>query len=106
MKQYIERGPHQAICQKWEESELGWGVRPDGFSLHLTCAGLSRFVKEHWDMLPARLPAEYSRPSGKPFAVEVSSAIIAEVEAAGGNLQYPLNYEYPSPSHELWAPAC
>lgn len=26
---------HGVICQKWEESERGWGTRPNGYSLHL-----------------------------------------------------------------------
>ena len=38
------------VCQYWEESERGWGVRPDGCSLHLTEADRKQFIKEYWDI--------------------------------------------------------
>ncbi len=35
------------VVQKWEETERGWGVRPDGFSLHLTDADRSAYIGEY-----------------------------------------------------------
>ena len=33
----VEKGPvYVAFKQNWEESERGWGIRPDGCSLHET----------------------------------------------------------------------
>lgn len=92
MNQQIETGPNLALCQKWEESEAGWGIRPDGYSLHLSYDGLGRFIKRYWHSMPNYVPSEYSRPSGEPYAVEVSDTIIAELKAAGDGLHYRHNY--------------
>lgn len=45
----------------WTESEQGWGVRPDGASLHLTQDDAKQYLKEYWDNMPGKVPAEYSR---------------------------------------------
>lgn len=58
---------HRVLCQKWEESEAGWGTRPDGYSLHRSEEDRKRFVKAHWDGMPATPPSEYSRPDGTPY---------------------------------------
>lgn len=50
------------ICQEWEESERGWGTRPDGCSLHLTEEDRKTFIKAYWDSMPETPPSEYSRP--------------------------------------------
>lgn len=63
---------YNVVCQQWEESERGWGVRPDRFSLHLNHLHCEKFVKAHNDRLPKNfVPDEYSRVSGSPFVVEV-----------------------------------
>ena len=40
------------IKQLWEESERGWGIRPDGYSLHLNNEDRKQFIKEYWALLP------------------------------------------------------
>lgn len=61
----------QLIVQKWEESEAGWGVRPDGYSLHLADDDLQAYVDAHWAALRAEhgenTPHEYDRPVGTPY---------------------------------------
>jgi len=59
------------ICQKWEESERGWGQRPDGYSLHLTEEDRVAYIKAYWEVMPSDVPDEYSRPCGDPFVCEV-----------------------------------
>ena len=71
------------IVQKWEESERGWGVRPDGYSLHLTEADRKAFVQAHWDALPAEAPYAYTRPSGAPYDAQVDAATFTALQAAG-----------------------
>lgn len=60
------------LCQKWEESEAGWGTRPDGYSLHLSEEDRKAYVQTHWDALPKEVPDEYSRPDGTPYWFEAS----------------------------------
>lgn len=100
----VELGPNAAICQKWEESERGWGTRPDGFSLHLSMDGLRQFVKAYWDRMPDTPPDEYSRPDGQPYPVGVSDDTIEEIRAAGDGLRY-YNNDYPgSGGIDGWLP--
>lgn len=74
-----------AICQLWEESERGWGCRPDGFSLHLTDEDRLKYIKEYWDRQPdGPAPDEYSRPLGWPmskgFNVKVTKEVYAKLK--------------------------
>lgn len=71
------------ICQVWEESERGWGCRPDGFTLHLTREDRDAFVEAFWkrqkEQLGASTPDEYTRTSGDPYKCPVNEAILAQI---------------------------
>jgi hypothetical protein len=94
-KERIEEGPEKVVVQKWEESEKGWGTRPDGFSLHLSLGGLRRYVKEYWEGMPDEAPDEYSRPCGTPYIAGVSQNLVRRMITEDGNLRFYENYEYP-----------
>jgi len=57
----------QVVVQKWEESERGWGVRPDGYSIHPDKAARDRYIDAYWEDMPDSVPDEYSRPCGSPY---------------------------------------
>ena len=79
------------LCQKWEESEQGWGVRPDGYSLHALETDRQTFIKEHNARLPDTPPAEYSRPSGTPYWYEEhDSELLGAIAYACGIRFYPV----------------
>ena len=62
----------EVILQFWEESESGWGCRPDGYSLHLTTKDLANYIKEYWESQPnGPAPHEYSRPCGNSKIVKL-----------------------------------
>lgn len=69
--------------QSWEESEAGWGQRPDGYSLHLTHKAAkkygSEFMKAQAERLGKAVPSEYDRPCGQPYRVHVTAKILAEI---------------------------
>jgi len=70
------------VRQDWVESERGWGVRPDGYTLHLTSADRDLFVKGFYDMhnnLPSA-PDEYTRTNGGPTVVDVDDDTVAELQ--------------------------
>ena len=90
---------HTVVVQKWEESELGWGTRPDGFSLHLNEEARSAYVREYWKKMPEYPPEEYSRPYGTPYFTTVSEETYREIEVKGGSLR---RYHGPTPSG--WMP--
>lgn len=73
---------HEIVAQDWEESERGWGVRPDGASLHQNASDLERFVKKYWNGMPDAVPDEYSRPSGDYYILLVPESVYNEVKAS------------------------
>lgn len=57
----------RVLVQQWEESEAGWGTRPDGYSIHETGPDREDYISEYWDSMPDYVPSEYSRPYGNTF---------------------------------------
>lgn len=75
---------HTVIVQDWEESERGWGPRPDGFTLHLTLEACKAYREEHWRRQKAYFdehlgsgvtPEEYTRTAGEPRKLDVNGTI-------------------------------
>ncbi len=57
----------------WEESERGWGTRPDGCSIHISEEAANNFIQKQFSSLPTDyVPDEYSRPCTKIMLTEVS----------------------------------
>lgn len=84
--------------QEWEESERGWGVRPDGYTIHQREQDIQYFLgeiraTEAQEMArkgQSGTPDEYSRPSGKPFEALIrDDALIAKVKKAPFGLWGP-----------------
>lgn len=62
------------VCQLWEESEAGWGCRPDGWTVHESEADRVAFVKEYWARQPAGpTPSEYTRECGSPYLMDLDA---------------------------------
>ena len=70
-------------CQNYEESERGWGTRPDGHSFHLSREDAGQFAQDYCQLgtLP-QAPDEYSRPIGELAHVEVDAKTFKELERA------------------------
>lgn len=61
------------VVQDWEESERGWGTRPDGYTLHLSEEDRKAFIKAYnqkHNNQPT-VPDEYTRPCGPGRLLEV-----------------------------------
>lgn len=75
--------------QKWEESEAGWGTRPDGYTLHLNRGDIDLFLadmraREQQGKPKGYVPPEYSRPDGEPYEWETDDeALAARVRDSG-----------------------
>ena len=76
------------VKQDWLESEAGWGMRPDGYTLHLTEADRVKFIEDYWKRMPDAIPDEYSRPSGSPTVKDVDSVTYAEIQASKNGKWY------------------
>lgn len=78
----------EAYMIPWEESERGWGTRPDGCSLHTSEEESRLFVKEYNDTLPDEVQDEYSRPAGKVRKVQLADEIHERLEKLGDGTTY------------------
>lgn len=62
------------VCQLWEESEAGWGCRPDGWTVHKSEADRVAFCKAYWARQPAGpAPDEYTRECGDPYLMDLDA---------------------------------
>ena len=52
-----------AFLMQWDEKERGWGLRPDGWSLHASPAEYEDYLARYWASVPQPLPDEYSYPT-------------------------------------------
>jgi hypothetical protein len=92
-----DEGAFLVLYQAWEESERGWGVRPDGYSLHIDRSHRDKFVeallKRQSEYFKGRglkdgdAPDEYTRVSGDPMPVKVTRAVYRQLVAKGGDYQ-------------------
>lgn len=64
----------KAYLQYWEESERGWGIRPDGCSLHVDLQSHSEYLKGIYfeRTFHQHVPNEYDRSVGQPIVVGVN----------------------------------
>ena len=81
----------QVIVQKWEESERGWGTRPDGYSIHPDQAALDRYIKAYWKKMPDGVPDEYSRPHGTPYTADIDVNFKGQIGIRYWENNYPGN---------------
>lgn len=63
----------------WTESERGWGVRPDGCSIHLNKDDYKSYVDEYWERMPKTAPDEYSRPDDSLIPMNISDELYGEL---------------------------
>jgi hypothetical protein len=96
----IPKGDHIVIGQNWEEVERGWGVRPDGFSLHVSLESLKKWV-DHFREQRRAYPDEFTVQDGEPYPVEVDDATLREIAVRGFKF-YGREYRYPEGNNGSW----
>lgn len=79
---------HTVICQPWEESEAGWGTRPDGYSLHVDDDTRRQYIIAYWDKMPTLAPAEYSRPDENAYRVDVDDETYQNLISGEGSRRH------------------
>ena len=71
--------------QKWEESERGWGSRPDGYTIHKVKEDINfmlanmRKKEEERGYSETNPPDEYTRPDGRPYQAEIQDEAIIKL---------------------------
>ena len=68
------------LLQYWEESERGWGVRPDGASIHFSTIDHRFYLNEIYNSRDSKnIPDEYDRVVGGPIKAMVNNSLFNEV---------------------------
>lgn len=70
---------YEAVCQPWVESERGWGISDDGYSLHLKTDDIAKFVKKYTKGWPDAVPEVYDRASGTPYNILVDKKTLDRI---------------------------
>ena len=83
----------KVYLQYWEESERGWGVRPDGCSLHLRIEDQKIYINSIQEsrMNDKEVPYEYDRTVGEPFEVMIKDDLYDEVKNSLRLYQHQMN---------------
>ena len=83
----------KVYLQYWEESERGWGVRPDGCSLHLTLEDNKNYVGTIYKDREndKEVPYEYDRVVGEPIECMIDPILFTLVTPSLRLSQYEMN---------------
>ena len=77
----FDNNVHVGYLVEWEESERGWGCRPDGCSIHNSQEEALRYINEYNSRLPKdHVPDEYSRPCGDPVGIRIPNELHEELQ--------------------------
>ena len=76
-----------AYLQEWEESERGWGTRPDGCSLHTSEAAHKFYMHSVMDGRGDAVPHEYDRPCGNLTKALLSEDLFNSTAISGGTVR-------------------
>lgn len=96
---------YPVVVQKWEESERDWGVKPDGYSLHLNDEDRQKHINDYWDSMPNKpIPDEYSRPRGTPYIAKVSLETFVTISESKNGLRFISNNYPGSGGLDGWVP--
>jgi len=73
---------NRCYFQRWEESERGWGVRPDGCSIHLSEDFHKKYLNEIYNIRQGELlvPYEYERITGPLMECFISDTLFELVK--------------------------
>ena len=72
---------NKIILQLWEESERGWGTRPDGCSIHTDIDERKKFLNKIYQKREndIQVPDEYDRIVGEEIEAFVDDSIYQKV---------------------------
>lgn len=71
----------KVFLQHWEESERGWGIRPDGCSLHYSLEDRKKYVDSIYKYRDTTsIPYEYERICGEPIEVSIKEELYNSIK--------------------------
>jgi len=78
----------KVVLIEWLESEFGWGIRPDGYSLHLNQDNAENFIEDYWNTMPEEVPNEYSRPCYPAMSVKVTPTLYLKISESENGIRF------------------
>ena len=84
----------KVFLQYWEESERGWGVRPDGCSIHLSLEEHKKYVNSIYNerKTHTQVPYEYDRPVGESLSIMIKDDLYENIKNGSLRLmEYEMN---------------
>jgi hypothetical protein len=74
----------KVYLQYWEESEKGWGIRPDGCSLHIDVEEHKKYINSIYENRKINeVPNEYDRIIGEPIICFVKDDLLESLKKKG-----------------------
>lgn len=72
---------NQIVIQLWEESEKGWGVRPNGCTLHTNMIECRKYIVRIYNERDSKVevPNEYDKICGEPLYAQVDDNLYNRV---------------------------
>jgi len=71
---------NRIVLQLWEESEKGWGVRPDGCSIHIDNISRDNYVNSIYKDRSDVVPDSYDRVIGDPIEAFIGDLLYKTLE--------------------------
>jgi hypothetical protein len=71
---------NKVILQLWEESERGWGTRPDGCSIHIDLKNQKEYIKKFYEDRSGDAPDVYERVVGDPIEAFIDDKLYVIIE--------------------------
>lgn len=71
---------NKVILQLWEESERGWGTRPDGCSIHIDLNQHKKYITESYKDRGDDVPDTYERVVGDAIEAFVDDRLLFIIE--------------------------
>lgn len=73
---------NKVILQIWEESERGWGTRPDGCSMHIDLKERENYIQSIYDNRKSdtSIPNEYERIVGEGVEAFIEDVLFELVQ--------------------------
>jgi hypothetical protein len=86
---------NKVILQIWEESERGWGTRPDGCSMHIDLKERKNYIQSIYDSRKSdtSVPNEYERIVGEGVEAFIEDSLfeLVKKEKSIRLTQYQMN---------------
>lgn len=71
---------NKVFLQLWEESERGWGTRPDGCSIHIDMINHKLYIEDSYKDRNGSVPDVYERIVGNVITAFVDDRIFDIIE--------------------------